>query len=50
MSKQALNFCYFICGDTLFTVLPIAVGLLIVKYTVLPLIIVLRSIFIKGNE
>ena len=48
-STQALNFCYFMVGDTLFLLLPLALGLLFTKIVVLPIVIILRSIFIKGN-
>lgn len=49
-TDQALNFCYFLFGDTMFIVLPIAITILIAKYIVLPLIVIFRSFFIKGNE
>lgn len=49
-TTQALNFVYFIFGDTIYIVLPIATTILLLKYTVLPIIIIIRSVFIKSNE
>lgn len=47
---QALNFCYFIFGESMFIVLPVAVILLVAKYTVIPLIMIFRSFFINSNN
>lgn len=49
-TSQALNFCYFIFGDTMFVVLPIATAVLLAKHVAIPLVVIFRSFFIKGNE
>lgn len=49
-TSQALNFVNFIFGDTIFVVLPIATALLVLKYTIIPIVIILRSIFINSNN
>lgn len=49
-TDQALNFCHFLFGDTMFIVLPVAIALLIAKYIALPMIVIFRSFLIKGNE
>lgn len=50
VTQQALNFMYLVFGDTLFVVLPFVVLLLTEKYVVLPIVQILRSIFINSNE
>lgn len=49
-TTQALNFVNFIFGDTVFILLPIATALLVLKYTIIPIVIILRSIFINSNN
>lgn len=50
VTQQALNFMYLLFGDTLFVVLPFVLLLLTEKYVVLPIVQILRSIFINSNE
>lgn len=50
VTQQALNFMYLLFGDTLFVVLPFVLLLLTEKYIVLPIVQILRSIFINSNE
>lgn len=47
--QQGVNFCYFLLGDSIYVVLPISVAIILFKYTIAPLIILIRTIFIKGN-
>lgn len=49
ITQQGVNFLYFIFGDTVMIILPIAIALLILKYTVVPLIQIFRSFFINSN-
>ena len=40
--QQANNFCYLLLGDTMYVVIPIVLAIIGLKYTVLPVFIILR--------
>lgn len=50
ITQQAINFMYLIFGETLFIIVPIVIVLVTVKYTVIPIVQIMRSFFINSNE
>lgn len=50
ITQQALNFMYFIFGETLAIVVPITIALLAFKYTVAPVVQLIRAFFINSTE
>lgn len=50
ITQQALNFMYFIFGETLAIVVPITIALLAFKYTIAPVVQLIRAFFINSTE
>lgn len=50
ITQQAYNFMYLIFGETLFIIMPIITVLITLKYTVIPIVQIMRSFFINSNE
>lgn len=47
--EQGRNCLHLIFGDGMYIILPIAITLLVLRYTLVPIIIIVRSKFINSN-
>lgn len=47
---QANNFIHFLLGDFVVVLVPLTLSLLLYKYTVYPIIVLIRSVFVNGNN
>lgn len=48
--QQANNFAHFLLGDWLMLILPIVISLLLYKYLIYPILTLVRSVFVNGNN
>lgn len=50
ITTQANNFIHFIVGDFIIVLVPAVIGLLGFKYVMYPIITLIRSVFVNGNN
>lgn len=48
--QQAVNFVYLCIGPAMYTILPLIIPFIIWKYTIYPIAIIARRVFIKGGD
>lgn len=50
ITTQANNMIHFIVGDFIVVLVPLTITLVIFKYVVYPIVTLIRSVFINGNN